>query len=63
LPAPFTADDARRAAGRLEKDLFAQRDAYKKLFADSAPILGEVRHPDGWSFQLLLRVKREEVAP
>ena len=62
LPPPFTANDARRAAAQLEKDLFAQRDAYKKLFADSAPILGEVRHPDGWSFQLLLRVKREEVA-
>ncbi len=50
LPPPFTANDARRAAAQLEKDLFAQRDAYKKLFADSAPILGEVRHPDGWSF-------------
>jgi tRNA A-37 threonylcarbamoyl transferase component Bud32 len=58
LPGQFTPDEARVAAAQIEKDLFAQRNAWSRLPDGAVPKVGSVRHRDGWSCELFFRVKR-----
>jgi hypothetical protein len=59
LPTQFKSADAKRAAAELQARLFAERDAWRKIPAGAVPLIGKVKHRDGWHVSLFLRVKPE----